>query len=125
MTLNNIYFKLTSLFILCNILIACTQSQKNIALIDKIQTHYNNAVSLNEQYMHGQYGKPDPASFERLKRYQYEAYQALMQFRGQYNEQNPIPNELQENVKTKINQYVSYLNALGATTATKNTFTGF
>lgn len=125
MTLNRTFYKLASLFLLCNLLIACTQSQKNVALIDKIQTHYNNAVSLNDQYMRGQYGQPDPASFERLKRYKYEAYQALMLFREQYSKQNPIPKESEENAKTKIDQYVSYLNALGATTATKNTLTGF
>lgn len=123
--MNHSYYKYACLFLLCNLLIACSQSQKNVAVIDKIQGSYNDAIILNEQYTKGRYGQPDPASFDRLKRYRYEAYQALMQFRGQYNKQSPIPKASEDNTKVKINQYVSYLNALGATSATKNTFTGF
>ncbi|EUK18504.1 hypothetical protein [Commensalibacter papalotli (ex Servin-Garciduenas et al. 2014)] len=125
MTLNHSFYKFAYLFFICNLLVACSQSQKNVAVIDKVQTNYNDAFTLNEQYINGQYGQPDPASFERLKRYRYEAYQALMEFRGQYNKRNPIPKVSEDNAKIKINQYVSYLNALGATSATKNTFTGF
>ncbi|MDI2113371.1 hypothetical protein [Commensalibacter nepenthis] len=118
-------YKPTTLLVLCSLLIACSQSHKNLTTIEKVQNSYNDAVTLNQDYVKGNYGQPDPASLTRLKRYRYEAYQALMQFRQEFDKNKPLPKASLQNAQLKIDQYVSYLNTLGATSATKNTLTGF
>lgn len=113
-----------SLITSCILLTGCTE-QKRVMKIDHVQDEYNNAVVLNERYLHGNYGAPDPASFKRLAQYKQDAYQAVTQLKGQFDQTKPIPKAAKTNAEQKINIYVSYLNALGATSATKNTFTGF
>lgn len=112
------------LFFGCSLLVACS-SERHVAVVDKVQGQYTDVVELNQRYLHGDYGKPDPASFDRLMRYRADAYQALMQFRGEFDKTKPIPTASLENAKTKINTYRSYLNALGATSATKQNLLGF
>ncbi|CAI3929405.1 unnamed protein product [Commensalibacter communis] len=125
MTPHRSIYKPASIFFLCSLLIACSQSHKNLTTIEKVQNSYNDAVALDQDYEKRNYGQPDPASFTRLKQYRSDAYQALMQFRQKFDKNKPLPKTSLENARSKIDQYVSYLNALGATSATKNTLTGF
>lgn len=106
------------------LLVSCA-SQKRVGVLERLQSDYTNVVNLNERYLHDYYGKPDPVSFPRLQRYKSEAYQALMEFRKQFDKNKPIPQQSLQNAKEKIGVYRSYLNALGATSATKDNFTGF
>lgn len=107
------------------LLSGCSSSKKQLTLLDRIQNHYNSTVTLNERYAHNFYGKADPASFERLKKYRYESYQALMKLRATYEKEKSLPQDELQDTKTKIDAYQSYLNALGATSATKDNLIGF
>ncbi|MDI2089909.1 hypothetical protein [Commensalibacter oyaizuii] len=107
------------------VLLTGCAARQHVLTLDRVQSEYTFAETLNKRYMHGFYGKPDPASFERLKQYRSDAYQALMQFRAEFDKNKPLPQAALQNAQTKIDIYTSYLNALGATSATKDTFTGF
>lgn len=118
------YVKYFIFFICFPFLFACT-SKKQQSILEHVQNEYKNIVNLNERYMHNFYGKADPASFERLKRYRYEAYQSIINLRSRYDKTKPLPQaEIQES-KKRLDIYRSYLNALGATSATKDNLLGF
>lgn len=115
---------LISLLVCTPLLFACA-AKKQQSILEHVQNEYKNTVNLNERYVHNFYGKADPASFDRLKRYRYEAYQSLINLRSKYDKTKPLPESDIQNTKRKIDVYRSYLNALGATSATKDNLLGF
>ncbi len=121
---HRLYTSLFSLILSTSLLFACA-SKKQQSIIEHIQNEYKNTVNLNERYIHNVYGKPDPTSFNRLKRYRSDAYQALMKLRSKYDKSKPLPKTEIKETETKINVYRSYLNVLGATSATKDNIFGF
>lgn len=124
-TLSSYSFRKLFTFLICTFFLCSCANKKPLTQLDRVQNQYNNTVNLNERYIHNLYGQADPASFERLKRYRYEAYQALMDLRSKYDKTKPLPQTQLQNAKTKIDTYRSYLNALGATSATKDNLLGF
>lgn len=107
-----------AIFIIFCSLMGCA-THKEITALDRLQRNYNSVALVNQQYLHGDYGKPDPVSFPRLKRYQFEAWQAVAQFREK-TEKNQFDSSRSDiqHAEAAIDQYRSYLAALGATSAT-------
>ncbi|CAK7192827.1 hypothetical protein COMNV_01036 [Commensalibacter sp. Nvir] len=113
------YFALTSSLLL----LQCSYPAK-LDRFSAAQHKYRFITALDQEYRNGYFGTPDPAALDRLHRYQQQANDAVNQCQSLQNSafsSNPCLKE----ALNKIAIYESYLNALGATQATQNTFTGF